>query len=327
MIDFLSLLKDTGAYKTVYSDRVNNTLSHAYLFLSADGDNLKEYLKVFAKVMCCKDIEPCRECRTCRLIDAGNFPDVLIYPKKDGAVLSEDVTSLIEESYLKPIENDKKIFILSNADTMNAVAQNKLLKTLEEPPQNVHILIGATSEFPLLSTIKSRVKKLEIPPFSKEKLYNALIEDCPDKEKLVSAISCGDGTVGKAKALYSDENLSIAIDVATDLIVNMQSSSQVLDYSVKISALKTEVTEFLSVLELLFRDMLVYFEGKEELVTNKGALEKIKNAKGFCTGAIIHALEKINESYKRKRFNQSGTMLIEWLLFQILEGKYKWQKL
>ena len=327
MIDILSLLKDTGAYKTVYADKMNGTLSHAYLFISPDGDNIKEYLKVFAKVMSCKSDNPCGQCRACKLIDGESFSDVLFFPKKEGAVLSEDVNTLIEESYLKPIESDKKIFILSNAETMNASAQNKLLKTLEEPPKNVHILIGSTSEFPLLSTVKSRVKKLEIPIFSKEKLFSALKDDCPDTDKLLSAISCGDGTVGKALALYDDENLSTAIDLAVDLIVNMKSSAQVLDYSVKISALKTDVSEFLSVLELLYRDMLVCLQGQEQLAVNKVASSKIKNAVGYSTGSVINALEKIQESYKRKKFNQSGTMLIEWLLFQILEGKYKWQKL
>lgn len=327
MIDIYSLLKDTGAYRTVYSDKVNDTLSHAYLFITPDGVNIKEYLKVFAKLLCCSGDSPCGRCRACRLIDSESFSDVLFFPKKDGAVLSEDVALLIEESYLKPIENDKKIFVLSNAETMNLSAQNKLLKTLEEPPKNVHILIGSTSEFPLLSTVKSRVKKLEIPAFSKEKLFSALKEDCPDTDKLLSAISCGDGTVGKALALYGDENLTTAIDLAVDLIVNMQSSAQVLDYSLKISALKMETTEFLSVLELLFRDMLVCLQGQHQLALNKVASEKIKNAVGYSTGSVINALEKIQESYKRKKFNQSGTMLIEWLLFQILEGKYKWQKL
>jgi DNA polymerase-3 subunit delta' len=327
MADILSLIKETGAYRTLYGDKKRNTLSHAYLFISPDAEYLKEYLKIFAKLICCQSENPCFACRTCKLIDQERFADVLIYPKNSSSVLSEDVNSLIEESYLKPIENDKKVFILSNAETMNTQAQNKLLKTLEEPPKNVHILIGATSEFPLLPTVKSRVKKLEIPAFSKEQLFNALIEECPDKDKLLSAISCGDGTLGKAKALYSDENLSTAIDLAIDMIVNMQSSAQVLEYSVKISTLKTDLTEFLSVLELLLRDLLVYRQGKEGLALNKKALEQTKNAKGYNTGAIVNALEKITESKKRKKFNQSGAMLIEWLLFQVLEGKYKWQKL
>ena len=327
MIDVLSLIKQTSEYKIIYGDKIRDSLSHAYLIITPDEHYLKEYLKIFAKLICCKSDHPCFNCRTCTLIEKESFSDLLIYPKKDGAVLSEDVNSLIEESYLKPIENSKKVFILSNAQTMNAQAQNKLLKTLEEPPKNVHILIGATSEFSLLPTLKSRVKKLEIKPFTKQRLFDVLKDECPDEERLLSAISCGDGTLGKAKALYADENLGFAIELATDLIINMQSSAQILDYSLKISALKIELSEFLSVLELLFRDMLMFYEGKENLATNSTAIAKTKNAQGYCTGAIINAIEKINESKRRKKFNQNGTMLIEWLLFQILEGKYKWQKL
>ena len=326
MIDLLSLIKQTSTYKTLIGDKKNGTLSHAYLFITPDCDYLREYLKIFAKLICCESQEPCLNCRACRLIESENYQDLLIYPKKSGAVLSEDVNSLIEESYLKPIENQRKVFILTNAETMTAQAQNKLLKTLEEPPKNVYILIGATSEFPLLPTLKSRVKKLEIPTFTKETLFDALKEQCFDKEKLSSAIACGDGTVGKAIALYDDENLSVAIDLAIDMILNMKTSAQILDYSVKISSLKIELSEFLSVLELLFRDLLVEREGKGNLASNLTALVQTKNAQGYCTGAIVNALEKINESYKRKKFNQNGTMLIEWLLFQILEGKYKWQK-
>ena len=327
MIDILSLLKDTGAYKTIKSDKAMNTLSHAYLIISPDGDTLRDYLKTFAKLICCDSEEPCNSCRTCKLIENDSFSDVLVFPRDKKAILSEDISTLIEESYLKPIETDKKVFILSSAETMNISAQNKLLKTLEEPPKNVHILLGATSEFPLLSTVKSRVKKLELPFFSKEKLFETLKGECTDYSKLASAIACGDGTLGKALSLYKDENISTAIDLAVDMIVNMQSSAQVLDYSIKISALKTDITDFLSVAELLFRDMLVCLQGRSDLVINKSCAEKTILAKGYNTGAVINALEKINQAFKRKKFNQSGTMLIEWLLFQILEGKYKWQKL
>jgi hypothetical protein len=53
----------------------------------------------------------------------------------------------------------------------------------------------------------------------------------------------------------------------------------------------------------------------------------MQNAKNFSVGAIINAIEKTNEAFERKKFNANPTMLLEWLLFQILEGKYKWQKL
>ena len=325
MTDLTALIKDTGAFRAVKGDKERGRLSHAYLILTSDGENLTEYLKIFASLISCKCVLPCGECRTCNLIRENVHPDVILYPKKDGLIAAEDINALIEESFLKPVECDKKVFILTHAESMNASAQNKLLKTLEEPPQNMHIILGATSEFPLLPTVRSRVKKLEIPAFSAEKIFGALKDDCPDQERLKVAIACGDGTVGKAKLLYGDQNLKSVTDLAVDIIVNMQSSKDVLKYSTLIA--KVDFSEFLSVLELLLRDLLVILQGKEDLAFNAPAVSKLKNAQRFNTGAVLHALDSIVEASKRKKFNTNATMLTEWLLFQILEGKYKWQKL
>ena len=326
MIDLLSLLNGVNAYKTVFGDKNNGKLSHAYLIICPDGDNLEGYLKIFASVLACREGLPCGDCRNCRLIEEKAHPDVFFYPKGQ-AVATDDVNSLIEESFVKPIENDKKIFVINHAETMNATAQNKLLKTLEEPPKGVHIIIGATSEFPLLSTVKSRVKKLEIPPFSSQKLFDALISDCPDSQRLNSAIACGDGTVGTAVALYGDQNLSDSTALAISVLKDMKSSADVIEFSNKVSANKGGFNQFLSVIETLLRDLLVYKEGKGDLAFNQNTLKEIIDAEKFPVGAILYALEGVTEVNKRKKFNANATMLTEWFLFHILEGKYKWQKL
>ncbi len=326
MIDLLALLKNTSAFSIVKGDKKANRLSHAYLLLTADQDNLQEYLKIFAMLLSCEEMEPCGLCRVCRLIDQKVHPDVITYPKGDKAISSEEVNELIEESFIRPIESDKKVFIIENAQDMNLSAQNKLLKTLEEPPRNVHIILGATNEFSLLPTIKSRVKKLEIPAFDSTTLINALKEDCQDIKRLEMAVACGDGTVGKAKALYNGNDLAFLNDLVVDVLLNMQSSKDVLKYSTMITDKKVDISQFLSVLELLLRDMLVLNQGQANLVGNKSGIEKLSATQNFNTGAIVHALESVTEANKRKKFNMNTTMLVEWLLFQILEGKFKWQK-
>ncbi len=326
MIEKFSLLKETSAYKTIVGEKKAGRLSHAYLFLTPDGDTLREYLKFFACAITCEEFEPCLNCRKCNLILEEKFSDLIIYPKDGDTINSEQINNLIEESFLKPIEGERKIFILSNAQNMNIQAQNKLLKTLEEPPKNVHILMGATSEFALLPTIKSRVEKLEIAPFSNQKLFSVLTKEFDDEEKLKNAIACGDGTVGRAISLYNDQNLKVIEDLVCEVILDMQSSKDLLKYSVKISSSKCDLGDFLSILELVLRDMLVA-KTNPTLVSNLPVFERVKNAKGYTEGALITALEKVIEAQKRKKSNANPTMLIEWVLFQILEGKYKWQKL
>ncbi len=327
MTDFLALAKKTNAYKIMKGDKASNRLSHAYLLLTADGANLIEFVKVFAKLIMCEGEEPCNACRACTLIDKQNFSDVLFYPKNGTSITADDVTDIIEESYLRPIESDKKLFVLLNGEAMNLTAQNKLLKTLEEPPKNVHILIGATTEYPLLFTLKSRVKKLEIPPFNDQTLFQALKNDCVDAERLTQAIACGDGTVGRAVALYGDQNFNKVVDFVNDVLVNMKSSKDVLEYSVKMTNQKIDFVQFLGVLELALKDLLSGANGKVELVKNKKLYESTKSANGYCVGAIVYILEKVNEAFRRKKANANAQMLTEWLLFQILEGKFKWQKL
>ena len=327
MINLIKLISETTAYRTVKRDNEKNKLSHAYLILSNDGENLTDILKIFAKLILCKENEPCGKCRVCKLVEENAFSDLLIYPKNKEVIVSEEVNELIEESFVKPLESDKKVFLLSHAELMNAQAQNKLLKTLEEPPENVHIFLGATSEFPLLPTVKSRLKKLQIPPFSSQTLFEALKDELTDAERLKEAIACGDGTVGQAKLNYLDEKLKEVSSLIEDIIVNMKSSSDVLEYSTKISSSKCDFEQFLSVLELKLRDMLIKKQREEELVLNKSALERVSGAENYSVGALIYALECVNEAVMRKKFNVNITMLTEWLLLKILEGKYKWQKL
>ncbi|MBQ9485655.1 MAG: hypothetical protein IJU83_02335 [Clostridia bacterium] len=321
MVDLLSLLQDTGAYRTVKEDKAAGKLSHAYLIVSADKENSGEFLKLFAKLIVGGDA------RAEKLIEEGVHPDVLTFPRNGDAVLKEDVSAIIEETFLKPVEGDIKLFLIDNGESMNASSQNKLLKTLEEPPRGVHILIAATSEYPLLSTVKSRVKKLNIPPFTEEKLFAALSPYCPDEERLKKAVACGDGTVSAALKLYGDDDFSQTVDAAADVFVEMRSSKDVPAFSARIAGLKDGAEGFISVLGLINRDMLLYFNGEENAVFDKSLLERVKKAEGFTAGALVYAADAITDARKRLAANVNPQAVIERLLFAILEGKHKWQKL
>ena len=326
MIDLSTLVKSTEAYNVINRDKEQGRLSHAYLVLCSDGANLGAYLKEIAKLLLCP-FGACQTCTTCSRIENGVFPDVEFLPKEGESVTSEEVNELIAESYVKPYEGDKKVFVISQAQSMNLASQNKLLKTLEEPPKNVHIILGATSEFSILPTVRSRVKKLVISPFTKSVLEKTLASECLDKERLADAIACGDGTLGKTLALYNDENLQQVMDLAKDILVNMQSSKEVLEYSDKITSSKTDLTQLIEVLSLFVRDMLVSYENRPSVAFNQKVTESLLQAKGYTKGALINILEDLVGAIKRVGANGNKTMVQDWLLFKILEDKFKWQKL
>ena len=106
MTDFLPLIEKTPAYKIMKREKESNRLSHAYLIISHDGENLKEYLKIFGKLIACENGEACGICRPCRLIAEEKSVDTLFYPKEKDSVVTEDIVSLTEECYIKPVDSD-----------------------------------------------------------------------------------------------------------------------------------------------------------------------------------------------------------------------------
>ena len=326
MIDMLPLIKNTSAYKTVKADIKSNRLSHAYLILFKDKVYSEAVLRIFAKTVFCENDDPCGNCRACRLIDEGRFPDAKEFPENGNSIVKDDVLSLIEQSFLKPIEGDKKLFLLKNAESMNATAQNKILKTLEEPPSGVHIFMCATGEFNLLPTVRSRVKTLTIPEFSKDTLFDVMRPYYTDEEKLKAAIFCGDGTVGRSEALYGDEKTLATLSFTTDLMLNMKSSRNLPEFSKKLSDLKIDFGEFLTVFELTLRDLLCYNHGEKALVFNSEQSSRVLSAGGYNDGAIIYILDRISETRRMLAANVNAQMVSDKFLFSVLEGKHKWSK-
>ena len=79
----IELIKSTNAYKIISGDKKRESLSHAYLIVCADGESLRDYLKIFAKLIAC-DNDGCENCRTCRLISSEQYADCTFYPQAGG---------------------------------------------------------------------------------------------------------------------------------------------------------------------------------------------------------------------------------------------------
>ena len=75
------------------------------------------------------------------------------------------------------------------------------------------------------------------------------------------------------------------------------------------------------------RDFLLILSGKQNLVSDVRSVELYKKTTNFTLGSVIYILEKITLARKQKQANVNGSTILEWMLFQILEGKHKWLKL
>ncbi len=313
-----TLLKNTSAYKIFNGDKIRGTLSHAYLIVSQDKLFLENYLKIFAKALVCNEKEPCNNCRVCSLVDKKSFTDVVFYPLGKKLVVA-DVDDLIEKSFFKPLESDKKVFVLCDVADMTVQAQNKLLKTLEEPPKNTYLLLGATSTYSLLPTVLSRCKKLDVKPFAETELYNYLEGYLQGGEKLKSAVRLSGGNLGEAINRYETGEGALAEDLAYNALINLKTSSQIADFSAKIS--KEILKDFISSLASIVSQAQNY------ALRGVGDNERVKAvANALSVGALVHVSQKIRTAEKAVYFNGNTVAVIDGLLFGIVEGKFKWSK-
>lgn len=315
------LIKTTNAYRLFIQDKKSNTLSHATLIVCDDGDMLEKYLGVFAKAFMCKSYEFCDNCRACKLIESKSYEDVVFYPKGNKIVVS-DVDDLVNKCYLKPLEDDKKLFVLVNAQDMNTQAQNKLLKILEEPPKDTYILLGATSTYSLLPTVLSRVKRLDIQPFTDEVVFDALKEDLDNLDKLSVAVKLSGGKVGVCLSKYNNENTSKIESDAIKILLELKSSKDVAKYSKYID--KENIKDYVAVFSRIIVDCLRYNLNNNLLsISEKDASEICKT---FSNGALLHVSDKLREIEKAIFFNGNVQVLADSMLFSFLEGKHKWLK-
>ena len=316
----LELFKQTVAYKILTGDKKRGELSHAYALVCDDEVALRYFIPIVAKIILCDDESCCNECRHCRLIDKKSHSDVSFFPKTvGGKILTEDISEVLSQTHVKPIESNKRIFAFVNTASMNAPAQNKLLKTLEEPPKGVFLILGVENENILLSTVKSRVKKLEIPPFSAEQLMVGLKNECPNEGKLESAIRLADGKISKVLEYYSDDKSEQIEQLVYTLLEQMKSSREVSSFACKID--KDNIKEVLVCLKRVFNDII---RGESFGFKNQRTKDLAKIYKSATAIAII---EKINQAERALFFNGNVNMITDNILLCILEEKYRWQKL
>lgn len=304
------LVKDTTAYKIISTEKKNGALSHAYLVVCADKYALKTYLKELAKVIEFQGDDG--DGRIAGLIDKNAYVDCTFYPLTGERIMTADVDDLVSKTYIRPLENKTRLFVLCGAENATPAAQNKLLKTLEDPPKGVVILIGALRESGLLSTVLSRVKKIDVPPLSSEKIRSVLSERCKDKDRLETAIRSANGSAGAALALYENGEADKLDSLVKDIFAEMKSSKDVIKFVKR--AGKEDVKEFISALKA------------ETTMRLENAVYGKEDKDGFTVGALVAISEMLTDKEKAVAFSANTAMTIDGVLLSIVREKRRWQK-
>ena len=136
-----------------------NQLNHAYLFSGYFGS--LEMALFLAKSLFCTDkqgVLPCESCRSCKLIDQEEYPDVTIVRPINQIIKTERIRELVGQFSQSGIESQRQVFIIEQADKMHLNAANSLLKVIEEPQSEVYIFFLTNDEDKILPTIRSRTQ-------------------------------------------------------------------------------------------------------------------------------------------------------------------------
>ena len=222
-----------------------NKISHSYIFWGTEGIGKKLIAKQFAKrILCLQNHDYDCKCKSCIEFDSNNNPDFQLIESTDGKIKIEQIRAMQRKIAEKPIISSRKVYIIENSDTMTKEAQNCLLKTLEEPPEYITIILICSNEDNLLSTIKSRCTRMHFEPLKENEIKQYLKKVIPEQQISENIINLAQGSIGKAIKLNEKKDIYENIE---KILINMRNKDliEIVQMSEGIYKSKEEINSIL----------------------------------------------------------------------------------
>ena len=272
----------------------NKNILHSYLFLGNSGIGKLIFAKEFArKILCFENTKEECTCKSCTCFNGKNHPDFYLINENGENIKVDTIRNLTEKVIEKPIISNKKVYIINDCEKMTKESQNCLLKTLEEPPEFVVIILISSNENLILNTIKSRcmsikfhnIEDRDLILYAKNKLGYTNISN--------NFLKSFDGSIGKMiklkdfKEKYDKIDLLISDILKKDLIEIMLDGKILYDKE--------------NIYDILDYIIVCLYSKKEE------------NEK------YLNCIRYVNECELRLKSNSNFDMSIDNLLFKMWE--------
>lgn len=293
-----------------YFDRAikNNRIPHALIISGEKGSGKLQIARQFAF--------------DCLGIIYKEFhPDIKIIDLDEPGVKYTNCIreQLIDNLYKSPFSSDFKFYIITSAEKMPANAQNAILKSLEEPPEYASIIMLTDSPGKLLPTIKSRSVNLFIKPVKNQIITEFLSKKYGIEQKKASSIAgLSLGNIKKAEKMAENEDYLNLADEIGKVFSHVIEKKEHISRLEEISHFKENMYLFLELLEILFRDVLVYksLENKRNLIYSGWEKSVFKIAENSSYNKINRILSQIKETRTSLEANVSKDLLTEMIMIE-----------
>ncbi|WP_129598942.1 DNA polymerase III subunit delta' [Anaerophilus nitritogenes] len=300
---------------------------HAYLFEGPKGIGKNTLAKLFAKAIHCQynHGDACDECSSCIKVNTHNHPDIKVIEPEGKSIKNHQIEEFQQDLYKKPYESDKKIYFIKEAQTMTTSAQNRLLKTLEEPPEYGVIILMSTNANILLPTIRSRCQIIKLNKV-KQKYIEELLKnkyDLNHEETRIMAIF-SDGILGKAIYLKESEGFQKRREEIIKIIEKLFAKNYLDSFELFefFKENKEHIDEILDMMIFWFRDILLLSQTHSDIFLINLDKREILNAhmKNVSHENIIHMIKIIEKTKNDIKANVNFQLAIEMMLLSMQEG-------
>lgn len=329
MGSFKDVVGHKDILKYISSAVENNRVSHAYILNGERGSGKKMLANLFAMTLLCEtgDNEPCGKCHSCKQAESGNHPDIIrVTHEKPNSISVDDIRTQVNNTVdIKPYQGPYKVYIIPQADMMTPQAQNAILKTIEEPPSYAVFLLLTENAETLLPTINSRCVMLKLRNIKDTLIKKYLMEnlEIPDyKADMCTAFA--QGNMGRAIMLSNSDHFNEIREEAVQLLkhINEMELNEIVAAVKNISVYKLEITDYLDIIMIWYRDVLLYKATKEiDKVVFKDQLQSIKEqARKSSYEGIELILESLEKAKARLKANVNFDLVMELLFLTIKEN-------
>jgi DNA polymerase-3 subunit delta' len=314
------------------------SISHAYLLIGPRhiGKTTLSYDLALA-ANCLETDAPCLKCDSCQRILKGLHTDIF-YISLDSSLTGaheqknrteigiDDIKKLQQYAGLPPYEGKYKIFIIDGADQLSNEAANCLLKTLEEPPDNIILMLLAFDESKILPTIASRCQKINLKPLPAKKIEQILVgEHSADAEQAAIISRLSNGRLGWAiSCLANDAELQSRLEIMNSMdnllalniggrfsyIAGLETGRRSIDRKKAESMIDNWLT--------WWRDLLLIKNGCRESITNIDLTPILEKwSKLLSTEEIRNFIENLQQSLLLIKKNANIRLLLETILLDM----------